>query len=521
MPDRLSTHWTALLLLFSIGLALRLVVAFYPPDIDSAGFYLERAREITKPDLWRNGPWRYWIHPPALSFIVAPVYLLGFGYKTAQALTAVISATAVPGIWLVSGAAGAGRLGSVLWVLVVCFAPAFFFSGGQVLPEVPLVAVLVWLVWAIDTNNIWMATIMAVVAALIKEEALAFSALGVLSALLIRDRKAIAKWTLPVAAAAAALTIWWVLARLELGPLRPPPGSEALIRESSFLGRQLEHPLAALKHAALVSWQCFFIVGMGAIGVLVVSFVPVRTAAAPAQWTTRHSRELAILIIAGSLLALHSFAAEATLVRYQMPAAALVLCGAAGAGFRSDSRGRILWLAGSGFCAFIALTAFARDISALRSPLSMSTKPVAVQIAAYDGWSRPADKSLWSILTWRQDNVSSVLIQDAAVLKAIEDIAVTRHLSFVDTANAKLTYQISNAMGHDIIHVGGNAADRTSALLLTDTSQENCRAVVSSVLNANLGNPSMTVTWIRDGNTNTFIIEGPVGVLDCNATAVR
>jgi hypothetical protein len=500
---------------FFAAAVARLLSSSWAPDIDAAGLYLRRAQEILRQLPWTGILWTYWVHPPGVSLLVAPALASGLGYKGAQVTIALLSATAVPALWLVARYAGLSTRAAGAWCLVLCLSPAFFFSGGQVVPDVPLAALAIWMIWATQKQSIWFATIVAVLAVMMKEEALALSTMGFIAALInhgYASRKTW-QWLSPIALSTLAIACWYSFVGLSNGYVT----NSAHLQEFAFTVHQVTHPLACIKRAAYVTWQAVFLVGMGAACVPLVSMV-----FGLALGTTRDclkSRATCISAAAVGLLLLgwHSIVGNDVLVRYMLPAAALFIGAGAAAGdnhlraFGRSVSTKILVV-----CATTSFVWLLADVRFLGKGASVTT--VSAQNLSKDILSIVFEhRGIRVILDTRQAAVSPRIYEDTYVLREIERFAAERHLVFIGTS-ALFATQIEIAMNHAPLELTSNW-EKNPAILINNFTPRDCALAIAKIAQDPVNSMQLHATEMRSGDSVAYIVQSPISTPECKISA--
>ena len=501
---------------FLAAAVVRLLASRWAPDIDAAGLYLRRAQEMLGQLPWTSILWTYWVHPPGVSLLVAPALAANLGYKGAQATIALLSATAAPGLWLVGRNSGLSNRDCAAWAVVLCVSPAFFFSGGQVVPDVPLVALAIWMVWAVQRQHVWFAAAIALLAVLMKEEALALSIMGFIAAVInqgYRSRKTW-RWLTPLGVATLGIAAWYVIVGLCHGYV----ANNAHLQELAFTAHQIRHPLAIVKRAVYVTWQAVFLIGIGAACVPLVSVAFGLTTGTAKDFLKSKATSFAAIIVGIVLLGWHSIVGNDVLVRYMLPAAALFIAAGAAAGDdhlrpvgRSVSTSLVI------VCATLSLVWLLAD-------LRFVGKGAAVATISGQDFSREAAASVWEprgiklILSTRQPAVSRGIYEDTYILQEEERIAADRQLVFMGTS-ALFATQIEAAMNHPLLELTSDPEKKT-AVLINHFTPVACTLAVARIAEAPENSTQMQVMRIRAGGSVAYIVQSRLSMPECEIGAV-
>ena len=496
-----------------IALSARLAAAAWAPDIDSAGFYLRRAQELLGQLPWTGVIPGYWIHPPGMSILVLPALVFHLGYRGAQATVAFLSAAALPALWLVARRAGRSRSVAGLWCVVVCLSPAFFFSGGQVLPDVCLVTVALWMFWAVQTNSIILATVLSVAAVLLKEDTLVLSSMGIVAAALkygLWDKRT-RKWLLPIVAGALSLLVCYGTVGIAFGYVTNPQH----IDEFRFVFHQLTSPLAVVKRFLLVSWQALFLVGVGS-AIVPLLFLLLRIGdSRPTSWNQVNRTSLAGIVAALMFLALHSIAGLYPLTRYMLPAATLLICSVASFDWsvwrQTDRQINTVAVVTCALASVIWLGVDLRFIATPASVVLLSPNDCQQELEAMI--SRSTDtKPISAILNFTQSSTSSKVYTDTYMLRAIEKDAVDNDLTLWGRP-AHFASQILVAMGHRPLLMTTDNAKRHA--LLVDFTPPQCWLAVTHLAGDPRTSRQLSTTRISVGNSKAYIVETALFVPEC------
>jgi hypothetical protein len=501
--------------IFFAAAVVRLLAANWAPDIDAAGLYLRRAQELLGQLPWTSILWTYWVHPPGVSLLVVPVLASNLGYKGAQATIALLSATAVPGLWLVARNSGLSNRAAGAWALLLGVSPAFFFSGGQVVPEAPLVALAIWMIWAIQKQSMWFAAVVALLAVLMKEEALALSTMGFIAALINHgwgSRKTW-QWLTPIAIATLGVASWYAIVGLSNGFVT----NSAHLQEFVFVAHQSTHPLALIKRAAYVSWQAVFLIGIGAACAPLVSMAFGLAPVTTKDCLKSQATSIAATVVGILLLAWHSIVGHDVLVRYMLPAAALFIgAGAAAGDMYLRPLGRrvstILVVA----CATMSLVWLFADLRFLGKRASVTT--ISGPNFSQESLSSVLEhRGIKVILGTRQAVVSPRIYEDTYVLRDVERIAADSHLVFTGTS-ALFATQIETAMNHPLLELTADQ-EKNSALLINNFTPLECSLAIAKIAQDPANATQLQVTRIRAGDSVAYIVQTRTNVSECEIRA--
>jgi hypothetical protein len=497
--------------MFFAAAVVRLLAANWAPDIDAAGLYLRRAQELLRQLPWTSILWTYWVHPPGVSLLVVPALASNLGYKGAQATIALLSATAVPALWLVARNSGLSKRAACAWALLLCVSPAFFFSGGQVIPEAPLVALAIWMIWAVQKQSMSFAVVVALLAVLMKEEALALSAMGFIAALIhhgYRSRKTW-RWLTPIALATLGVASWYVIVGLSNGYVT----NSAHLQELAFTANQIKHPLALIKRAAYVSWQAVFLIGIGAacapLASMAFGLAPVTTK----DFLKSQATSIAAAVVGIVLLGWHSAVGHDVLVRYMLPAAGLFIGAGAAAGEKH------LRPLGQTICASLVVACAAISLAWLLVDLRFLGKPASVMTISGPDFSQESLSSVMEhrgikvILGTRQAVVSPRIYEDTYVLREVERIAADRHLVFIGTS-ALFATQIETAMNRPLLELTADR-EKSTALLINNFTPQECSLAIAKIAQDSANSAQLQVTRIRAGESVAYIVQTRMSAPEC------
>jgi len=357
----------------------------------------------------------------------------------------------------------------------------------------------------------------AVLAVLMKEEALALSAMGFIAALIdhgYRSRKTW-QWLTPVAIATLGVASWYAIVGFSNGYVT----NSAHLQEFVFVAHQATHPLALIKRAAYVSWQAVFLIGIGAACAPLVSM-----AFGLALVTTKDCLKSQAISIAAAVVGIvfigwHSIVGHDVLVRYMLPAAALFLGAGAAAGDKHlRPLGRTVSTSLVVVCATLSLVWLLADLRFLGTAASVMT--ISGPDFSQESLSSVLEhRGIKVILSTRQAAVSPRIYEDTYVLREIERIASDRHLVFMGTS-ALFATQIETAMNHPLLELTADR-EKSTALLINNFTPLECALAIAKTAQDPANATRLQVTRIRAGDSVAYIVQTRMSTPECEIRAAH
>jgi hypothetical protein len=384
-----------------------------------------------------------------------------------------------------------------------------------VVPEAPLVALAIWMIWATQKQSMWFAAVVALLAVLMKEEALALSAMAFIAVLINHgygSRKTW-RWLMPIAIAALGVASWYAIVGLSNGYVT----NSAHLQEFVFVAHQTTHPLALLKRAAYVIWQAVFLIGIGAACAPLVSMAFGLAPVTTKDWLKSHATSISAAVVGTVLIGWHSIFGHDVLVRYMLPAAALFIGAGAAAGEKH------LRPLGRTVCASLVVACAAISLVWLLADLRFLGRAASVMTISGPDFSQESLSSVLEhrgikvILSTRQAAVSPRIYEDTYVLREVERIAVDRHLVFMGTS-ALFATQVEAAMNHPLLELTTDW-EKNTALLINNFTPLECSLAIAKVANDPANSTQMQVTRVRAGDSVAYIVQARMSTPECEIRA--